>query len=47
MHTPANYFIVNLCFANFMIMLLNVSPDILGKIAPQLGFAVKGLVQFY
>ena len=42
LHSPTNYFIVNLCFANLMIMFLNTSPDILGKIAPHLGFVVSG-----
>ena len=46
MHRPTNYFIANLCFANLMIMFLNVSPDILGRIAPHLGFAVSGKCTF-
>ena len=46
LHSPTNYFIVNLCFANLMIMLVNTSPYILGRIAPQLGFGVTGKYGF-
>ncbi|XP_022783611.1 neuropeptide FF receptor 2-like [Stylophora pistillata] len=42
MHTPTNYFIVNLCAVNLLILLHNTLPDISGRIAPQLGFAVTG-----
>lgn len=42
LHSPTNYFIVNLCLANLMIMFLNTSPDILGRIALHLGFVVSG-----
>lgn len=42
MHTPTNYFIVNLCVANLWIMLLNTMPDIFGRIAPQRGYGVSG-----
>ncbi|XP_074614702.1 substance-K receptor-like [Acropora palmata] len=43
LHSSTNYFILNLCAANLMIMVLNTSPDILGRIAPHLGFVVGGL----
>ncbi|XP_068743118.1 substance-K receptor-like [Montipora capricornis] len=43
LHNPTNYFILNLCLANLMIMLVNTSPYILGRIAPHLGFVVSGL----
>ena len=46
MHIPTNYFIVNLCVVNLMIMLLNTTPDIQGRIAPKLGFAVSGKCTF-
>ena len=42
LHSSTNYFILNLCAANLMIMVLNTSPDILGRIAPHLGFVVGG-----
>lgn len=42
LHSPTNYFILNLCAANLMIMVLNTSPYILGRIAPHLGFVVSG-----
>ncbi|KAL9985132.1 hypothetical protein ACROYT_G007501 [Oculina patagonica] len=42
MHTPTNYFIVHLCVVNLLIMLLNTTPDIQGRIAPELGFVVTG-----
>lgn len=42
MHTPTNYFIVNLCTVNLLILLLNAVPDIQGRIAPHLGFVVSG-----
>lgn len=46
MHIPTNYFIVNLCVVNLVIMLLNITPDIQGRIAPQLGFVVSGKCSF-
>ena len=46
MHIPTNYFIVNLCVANLIIMLVNIVPDIQGRIAPELGFAVRGKCTF-
>lgn len=42
MHIPTNFFIVNLCVVNLVITLLNTIPDIQGRIAPSLGFAVSG-----
>jgi len=42
MHIPTNFFIVNLCVVNLVISLLNTIPDIQGRIAPNLGFAVSG-----
>ena len=42
MHIPTNFFIVNLCVVNVVIMLLNAIPDIQGRIAPTLGFVVSG-----
>ena len=42
LHSPTNYFIVNLCFANLLIAVLNTTPYIQGRIAPHLGFVVSG-----
>ena len=46
MHIPTNYFIVNLCVVNLVIMILNTTPDIQGRIAPDLGFVVSGKCTF-
>lgn len=46
MHIPTNFFIVNLCAVNLVIMLLNTIPDIQGRIAPTLGFTVSGKCKF-
>ena len=42
MRSPTNYFIVNLCLANLMIMLMNVVPYVVGRISPRKGYGISG-----
>ena len=42
MRSPTNYFIVNLCLANLMIMLMNVVPYVVGRISPHKGYGISG-----
>jgi len=42
MRSPTNYFIVNLCLANLMIMLMNVVRNVVGRISPHKGYGISG-----
>ena len=42
MRSPTNYFIVNLCLANLMIMLMNVVHYVVGRISPHKGYGISG-----
>ena len=42
MRSPTNYFIVNLCLANLMIMLMNVVPYVVGRISSHNGYGISG-----
>ena len=42
MRSPTNYFIVNLCLANLMIMLMNVVPYVVGRISARKGYGISG-----